>query len=84
MSHVQNTSNLSLESLLNEVIKRTDVSSPRSKAITVEAYQRYAEYIDEILENPLSFDSSVIVKVNGRTIKFPNPTALAEFLAEMK
>lgn len=84
MSRVQNTSNQSLENLLSNVVKNTDLTNPRSKAVTVEAYQRYIEYIDEILENPPSFDESVIVKVEGKSIKFPNSEALAEFLMEMK
>lgn len=84
MSRAQNTSSPSLENLLSNVVKNTDLINPRSKAITLEAYQRYIEYLDEILENPPSFDESVIVKVEGKAIKFPNSEALAEFLMEMK
>lgn len=85
MSHAPQISNPSLENLLNNVLKNTDIENPRSHAISIEAYQRYIEFLTEAADNtPVSFDTSVTIKVDGKTIRFPNEQSMADFLMELK
>lgn len=85
MSHAPQISNPSLENLLNNVLKNTDIENPRSRAISIEAYQRYIEFLTEAADNtPVSFDTSVTIKVDGKTIRFPNEQSMADFLMELK
>lgn len=83
MSHAPNTSSQFLENLLSNVLKNTDVNSPRSRAVSIEAYQRYIEYLEDAIDAPASFDTSVTIRAHGKTIKFPNEKAMADFLAEL-
>lgn len=84
MSRVPQISNPSLENLLNNVLKNTDIENPRSRAISIEAYQRYIEFLTEAADTPVSFDTSVTIKVDGKTIRFPNEQSMADFLMELK
>ncbi len=84
MSHAPQISNPSLENLLNNVLKNTDIENPRSRAISIEAYQRYIEFLTEAADTPVSFDTSVTIKVDGKTIRFPNEQSMADFLMELK
>lgn len=83
MSHVQKTSSPSLENLLSNVLENTDVEDSRSRAVAVEAHQRYIEYLQEVIDTPVSFDTSVTIKVDGKTIRFKNEKAMADFLMEL-
>lgn len=83
MSPVPNTSSPSLESLLNNVLKNMDIDNPRSRAVSIEAYQRYIEFLEDAMDTPASFDTSVTIKVHGKTLKFPNEQAMADFLEEL-
>jgi hypothetical protein len=66
-------------------LKNTDIENPRSRAISIEAYQRYIEFLTEAADNtPVSFDTSVTIKVDGKTIRFPNEQSMADFLMELK
>lgn len=84
MSHAPQISNPSLENLLNNVLKNTDIENPRSRAISIEAYQRYIEFLTEAADTQVSFDTSVTIKVDGKTIRFPNEQSMADFLMELK
>lgn len=84
MSHAPQISNPLLENLLNNVLKNTDIENPRSRAISIEAYQRYIEFLTEAADTPVSFDTSVTIKVDGKTIRFPNEQSMADFLMELK
>jgi len=49
----------------------------------IEAYQRYTEYLDEVKDIPVRWDTSVTIKVGGKTLRFPNMEVMADFLAEL-
>lgn len=84
MSHAPITSSdPTLESLLNEVVKNTNLNDPRSRAMTIEAYQRYGEYLDELKDTPVKWDTSVTIRINSKTLRFPNMQAMADFLMEL-
>lgn len=83
MSRVPPTSSPPLESLLNNVLRHTDIENPRSRAISIEAYQRYIEFLEEAQDTPVSFDTSVTIKMYGVTMKFPDDKAMADFLMEL-
>ncbi len=83
MSRVPQPSSLSLENLLNNVARATDLDDPRSRAVLIEAYQRYTEYLDEVKDIPVRWDTSVTIKVGGKTLRFPNMEVMADFLAEL-
>lgn len=83
MSRVPPTSSPPLESLLNNVLRHTDIENPRSRAISIEAYQRYIEFLEEAQDTPVSFDTGVTIKMDGITMRFPDDKAMADFLMEL-
>jgi hypothetical protein len=85
MSHAQIASNVPiLERLLDDVMDCVDLGNPRSRAIAIEANQRYIEYLDELRDVILStcLDESVTIKIDGKSIRFETVNKLANFLAE--
>lgn len=83
MSRVPQPSSLSLENLLNEVVRNINIDDPRSRAIAIEAYQRYVEYLDEVKDTPMVWDTGVTIRICGKTFRFPNEQAMADFLMEL-
>ena len=83
MSRVPQTLSPSLENLLNNVLENTDIDNPRSRAMSIEAYQRYIEFVEEAMDAPVSFDASVTIKIDGKTFRFPNEQTMADFLMEL-
>jgi hypothetical protein len=56
----------------------------RTVAQAIEANQQMMEYMDELMDTPRALDTSVTVRAHGVTMKFPNETAMAEWLSKWK
>lgn len=57
-------------------------ATDRDIAIFFDITQRYLDGLDALLESDLSVDASVMVQVDGATVKFPNDDSLASWIMQ--
>lgn len=81
MSQIQTPSHVSAESILKDMRRNMQDADGKTLAVIMEAHQVYLDHLDFAQEN-IHFDTSVVVEVEGKRIRFPNEQALADFLAE--
>lgn len=77
-----NSPNLvSAEQILSEMRRNMQDADGKTLAVIMEAHQVYMDHLDFAQEN-IHFDTSVVIDVDGKRIRFPNEKALADFLSE--
>ena len=73
-----------MENILAEA-RRILGNNPNGKelAVVIEMYQKYIEYLDELETAPITIDTTVTVKVDGKTIRFNNEEDMSSWITSL-
>jgi hypothetical protein len=71
-----------IENTVREARKLARHTNIKGLAVAAEIEQRYIEYLDALLDSDLSMGESVIVKLDGKTIKFNNIEDVSKWITQ--
>ena len=73
---------LEIESIVKEMGLQRFATDARGLALIADAAQRWKDFLDDLELSDLSTEPPVIVKAEGKTIKFSDPDKMADWIAE--